>query len=63
VWFLQARKGRRSRTSKLYRCACGREQADEHLTTATMMYREMGMMFWLKTAEAVSDVCRRDDIS
>jgi len=27
------------------------------------MYREMGMMFWLKTAEAVSDVCRRDDIS
>jgi class 3 adenylate cyclase/tetratricopeptide (TPR) repeat protein len=29
-----------------------REQAREHLTTATAMYREMDMPFWLKLAEA-----------
>ena len=29
-----------------------REQAQEHLTTATTMYREMGMSFWLEQAEA-----------
>ena len=29
-----------------------REQAHEHLTIATMMYREMGMGFWLERAEA-----------
>jgi tetratricopeptide (TPR) repeat protein len=28
-----------------------RELADEHLTTATAMYREMGMTFWLERAE------------
>ena len=28
------------------------EQAQEHLTTATTMYREMGMRFWLEQAEA-----------
>ena len=28
------------------------EQADEHLTTATTMYREMGMTYWLEKAEA-----------
>jgi hypothetical protein len=27
-------------------------KADEHLTTATAMYREMGMSFWLEKAEA-----------
>jgi len=26
--------------------------ATEHLTTATAMYREMGMRFWLEQAEA-----------
>jgi hypothetical protein len=26
--------------------------AKEHLTTATTMYREMGMAFWLEKAEA-----------
>ncbi len=35
---------------------CGRtgnlEQAQEHLTTATTMYREMDMRFWLEKAEA-----------
>jgi len=37
---------------KLYRRAGKREQADEHLTTATTMYREMDMRFWLEQAEA-----------
>ena len=29
-----------------------REQAQEHLTIATAMYREMGMTYWLEKAEA-----------
>ena len=29
-----------------------REQAREHLTTATTMYREMDMSFWLEQVEA-----------
>jgi hypothetical protein len=28
-----------------------REQAHEHLTTATTMYREMGMTYWLEQVE------------
>ena len=35
---------------KLYRRTGKREQAQEHLTTATTMYREMGMMYWLEQA-------------
>ncbi len=37
---------------KLYRRTGKREQAREHLATAVMMYREMGMQFWLEKAEA-----------
>jgi hypothetical protein len=37
---------------KLYRRTGKREQAQEHLTTATGMYREMGMTYWLEKAEA-----------
>jgi hypothetical protein len=37
---------------KLYRRTGKHEQAQEHLTTATTMYREMGMRFWLEQAEA-----------
>ena len=37
---------------KLYRRTSNREQAQEHLTTATTMYREMDMRFWLEQAEA-----------
>jgi len=37
---------------KLYRCTGKREQAREHLTAATTMYREMDMTFWLEQAEA-----------
>ncbi len=36
---------------KLYRRTEDRAEAEEHLTTATTMYREMGMNFWLKKAE------------
>jgi tetratricopeptide (TPR) repeat protein len=37
---------------KLYRRTDKREQAQEHLATATAMYREMGMTYWLEKAEA-----------
>jgi hypothetical protein len=37
---------------KLYRRTGTREQAQEHLTTATTMYREMDMRYWLEQAEA-----------
>jgi hypothetical protein len=36
---------------KLHRRTGKREQAHEHLTIATAMYREMGMRFWLEQAE------------
>jgi tetratricopeptide (TPR) repeat protein len=36
---------------KLYRRTGKRESAQEHLTTATTMYREMGMTYWLEQAE------------
>jgi hypothetical protein len=36
---------------KLYWRTGKREQAQGHLTTATTMYREMGMRFWLEQAE------------
>jgi len=39
---------------KLYRRTGQREQAQEHLTTATTMYREMGMTYWLEQGNAVS---------
>jgi class 3 adenylate cyclase/tetratricopeptide (TPR) repeat protein len=37
---------------KLYRRTDKREQARERLATATTMYREMGMTYWLEKAEA-----------
>jgi len=37
---------------KLFRHTGQPEQAREHLTTATTMYREMGMTYWLEQAEA-----------
>jgi predicted ATPase len=37
---------------KLYWQAGKRDQAQEHLTIATTMYREMDMRFWLEQAEA-----------
>jgi len=40
---------------KLYRRTSQREQAQEHLTTATTMYREMGMTYWLEKAKAAAE--------
>ena len=37
---------------KIYQCTSGREQAQEHISTATAMYREMDMRFYLEQAEA-----------
>ena len=37
---------------KLYRRTGKRQEAQEHLTTATTMYREMGMTYWLEKAAA-----------
>jgi class 3 adenylate cyclase/tetratricopeptide (TPR) repeat protein len=37
---------------KLHRRRGDREQAQEHLTTAVAMYREMGMIYWPEQAEA-----------
>jgi hypothetical protein len=37
---------------KLYRRTDNREQAREHLATATAMYQEMGMTYWREKAEA-----------
>jgi predicted protein tyrosine phosphatase len=36
----------------LYRRTDKRQQADEHLVTATTMYREIDMPYWLEAAEA-----------
>jgi hypothetical protein len=36
---------------RLYRRTGKREQAQEHLTTATTMYGEMGMTYWLDSLE------------
>jgi tetratricopeptide (TPR) repeat protein len=38
---------------KLYRRTGKRKQAQEHVTTATTMYRELDMRFWLEKAEVV----------
>ena len=38
--------------AKLYRRTGKRQDAQEHLTTATAMYREMDMQFYLEQAEA-----------
>ncbi len=37
--------------AKLYRRTGKRTEADAHFTTATSMYREMGMTYWLEKAE------------
>jgi len=37
---------------KLYRCTRGRQEAREHLSAATTLYRDMGMTYWLEKAEA-----------
>jgi hypothetical protein len=44
---------------KLYRRTDKQEQAQEHLTTATTMCREMGMTYWLEKAAADLQVLAR----
>src|SRR5262249_9344626 len=46
--------------SKLYRRTGKREQAQEHLTAATTMFREMGMTSWLEKAEAEMKAARKN---
>jgi lipopolysaccharide biosynthesis regulator YciM len=36
---------------KLYRRTGKREQAQKHLATATTMYRDMGMTYWVEKVE------------
>jgi hypothetical protein len=37
---------------KLYHRTVKRQEAQEHLATATTMYHEMGMTYWREKAEA-----------
>jgi len=46
---------RRGLGGKLYRRTGKQHEAHKHLTTATTMYREMDMQFWLEKAEADRD--------
>src|SRR5262249_9236028 len=52
VGLILSRSGWAARTVELCRRMGQREQAQEHLTTATTMYREMGMTYWLERATA-----------
>jgi tetratricopeptide (TPR) repeat protein len=45
---------------RLYRRTGKRELAQEHLTTATTLYREMDMRFWLAKAEAEAEMLTRE---
>jgi hypothetical protein len=44
---------------RLYPRTGKEREAQEHLATATTMYREMDMRFWLKQAEAEMDEASR----
>jgi len=37
---------------KLYRRTGKRQEAQEHVTTASTMYREMGMTYWLQETDS-----------
>ena len=45
---------------KLYRWAGNRQQAEDHLITATTMYRDMDMRFWLVQAEVALAIWNND---
>jgi hypothetical protein len=51
---VHARLGEHLGVGKRYRRSSQAEQAREHLSAATKMYREMGMTYWLEQAEAAS---------
>ena len=42
--------------ARFHRRTDKRQEAQEHLTTAVSMYREMDMRFWLEQAESKWDV-------
>ena len=42
--------------ARLYRRTGKQQEAEEHSTTATTMYRDMGMTYWLERAEAATRV-------
>jgi hypothetical protein len=46
----QRAKPAKDKVEGLYRRTGKCEQAQEHLTTASSMYREMGMTYWLEQA-------------
>jgi hypothetical protein len=46
---------------KLHRGMGSRQEAQERLTTATTMYREMDMRFWWEQAEAEMEGSERTD--
>jgi hypothetical protein len=50
--WLCARSWPTATSGSAHRRTGAREQAQEQLTTATTMYREMGMTYWLEKAEA-----------
>jgi hypothetical protein len=41
---------------KVYRRTGKPQQAHEHFTTATTMYRDMAMTYWLEQAEEIRDL-------
>jgi DNA-binding SARP family transcriptional activator/tetratricopeptide (TPR) repeat protein len=47
---------------KLYARTGKQPEAREHLTTATTMYREMDVRFWLEQAEAETDALRSPEV-
>ena len=51
-WHVSPRRSLPPGLGKLYRRTGQREQAREHVTTATTMYREMDIRFYLEQAEA-----------
>jgi hypothetical protein len=46
--------------AKVYRLTGQPDQEREHFATATTMYREMGMTYWLEKAEAEIRSLRAD---
>jgi hypothetical protein len=45
---------------KLYQRTDKREQAQEHVATATTMYRDMGMTYWPEKGEAEAEMAKRE---
>jgi hypothetical protein len=48
--------------ARLHRATGDRARAREHLATATAMYREMDMEFWLEEAQNLDGICGRPGV-